>query len=424
MSWLFFIICLVVSLIISLKMFKDVMHPGVLFCVPWIIFSLMLPISELDFNASSNCYLYLAFGVIIFEIACFIIQKKIRINERLQENKYKFKVNYFILKLLIGIEIIFSIFVLYRYYILINNNYTINVLQTYSLNKNELGNEGLISYGRNMFLALGISIIIGYSRVEDKEKKIYKKYMIFQIIIMIILSITRMSRNGMLFSMLPILISYIIVTRQQNIKVIKKLLLFLIIFLIVFFAFSVFKYFYEYTDKTSYIKNFKNQFLTYGCGGIIAIQKMFDAGNFVQYYGLNSFRFFIAIYDKIFNSNYAKSLVQNFISIGNGVTTNVYTFYQYYISDFGLIYALLIQFLVGIFHGVSYKKMSQMKNYWIYIFSFSIYPLIMQFFQDQYISLMSTWIQILIFGFVFLRTNLIFSSYQIQDGLINGEKNE
>ena len=124
------------------------------------------------------------------------------------------------------------------------------------------------------------------------------------------------------------------------------------------------------------------------------------------------------------SSSYETPLVQNFISIGNGVTTNVYTFYQYYISDFGCIYALLIQFLVGIFHGVSYKNMSQMKNYWIYIFCFSIYPLIMQFFQDQYISLMSTWIQILIFGFVFLRTNLIFSSYQIQDGSINGEKNE
>ena len=51
---------------------------------------------------------------------------------------------------------------------------------------------------------------------------------------------------------------------------------------------------------------------------------------------------YIAIYDKIFCSNYAKPLVQDFISIGNGVTTNVYTFYQYYINDFGYIYAILI----------------------------------------------------------------------------------
>ena len=148
---------------------------------------------------------------------------------------------------------------------------------------------------------------------------------------------------------------------------------------------------------------------------------MFDTGNIVQYNGLNTFRFFIAIYDKIFCSNYAKPLVQDFISIGNGVTTNVYTFY---INDFGYIYAILMQFLTGIFHGISYKKMSQMKNYWIYIFSFSIYPLVMQFFQDQYISLISTWIQILILGFIFLKTNLIFCSYAIQERQINGEKNE
>lgn len=424
MSWLVFVMCLVISIIINLKIFKDFMYPGVLFCLPWLVFSLILPISKLNFNASSNCYLYLAFGVIVFEIGCFFIQKKIMLYERLQENKYKFKVNYSILKLLMCIEIIFLIFVLYRYYTLIHHNYTINVLQTYSLNKKELGNEGLIFYGRNVFLALGISIIIGYSRIENEEKDTYRKYMIFQTIIMIIMAITRMSRNGMLFSMLPILISYIIVTRQQNKKVIKKILLFFILFLILFLGFSVLKFFYEYTDKSSYINNFKKQFLIYGCGGIIAIQQMFDTGNIVQYNGLNTFRFFIAIYDKIFCSNYAKPLVQDFISIGNGVTTNVYTFYQYYINDFGYIYAILMQFLTGIFHGISYKKMSQMKNYWIYIFSFSIYPLVMQFFQDQYISLISTWIQILILGFIFLKTNLIFCSYAIQERQINGEKNE
>ena len=424
MSWLVFIMCLIISLIINLKIFKDVMYPGVLFCIPWLIFSLILPISKLNFNASSNCYLYLACGVVAFEIGCLAIQKKIMLYERLKENKYKINVNYSILKLLMCIEIIFFIFVLYRYYILIHYNYTINVLQTYSLNKNELENEGLISYGRNVFLALGTCIIIGYSRIENKEKNTYRKYMIFQTIIMIIMAITRMSRNGMLFSMLPILISYIIVTKQQNTKVIKKIVLFLIFFLILFFGFSVLKFFYEYTDKNSYINNFKKQFLIYGCGGIVALQQMFDKGNIVQYNGLNTFRFFIAIYDKMFNSNYAKTLVQDFISIGNGVTTNVYTFYQYYINDFGYIYAILMQFLIGMFHGISYKKMSQMKNYWIYIFSFSVYPLAMQFFQDQYVSLISTWIQILVLGFIFLRTNLIFRSYPIQERQINGEKNE
>lgn len=50
-----------------------------------------------------------------------------------------------------------------------------------------------------------------------------------------------------------------------------------------------------------------------------------------------------------------------------------------------------------------------MKVYGIYIYCLLMHPLIIQIFQDQYFSLVSSWIQYLIAGFIFLKTNLLFS---------------
>ena len=92
--------------------------------------------------------------------------------------------------------------------------------------------------------------------------------------------------------------------------------------------------------------------------------------------------------------------------LSGGVMTNVYTFYDYYVRDFGCLYAVFAQFIAAYFHGISYKGMLKRNPLQIYYFSFLSYPLVMQFFQDQYISLLSTWIQIIIAGLIVFKTPL------------------
>ncbi|MDO2410755.1 O-antigen polymerase [Enterococcus faecium] len=145
----------------------------------------------------------------------------------------------------------------------------------------------------------------------------------------------------------------------------------------------------------------------YPSGSLATFQKIFDTKIYTLLYGENTFRFFIAIFDVIFGVNKSSSLVQDFINIGN-TSINVYTFYQYYLYDFGPIYALIVQFIIGILHGVSFKNMSMKKPFWIFLYSILIYPLLMQFFQDQYFSIFSTWMQLIIVGFLTLKTDLLF----------------
>lgn len=383
---------------------------GFLYCIPWLFFIIFLPIGNFYFNSSSFAYVFLAIGALLFEIGCLIGNRKGKKNARLEKKEYYLKINFTSLKIITLIEIVFTLYVLYKYYRLIVSNYTYNILQTYFLNKTELSNYGIIAYGRSMFLALGICVIAKYYYICEEDKKKYLKYMKVQLILLVILTITRMNRNGMLFMLLSVLFSYIVAKRQRNKVVLKEIIIAFVIFIVFFSVFSSYKYFYQY-EKGNFLEKTIEQITGYGCGGIIAFQRSLDLSALNHYYGLNTFRFFIAIYDDIAKTHLANNLVQSFITIGPNAVTNVYTIYKYYADDFGLGYALIVQFLIGIIHGVSYKKMSESNTYGIYVYSILIYPLIMQFFEDQYFSLASTWVQMILFGFIILKTNLIFSTY-------------
>lgn len=54
----------------------------------------------------------------------------------------------------------------------------------------------------------------------------------------------------------------------------------------------------------------------------------------------------------------------------------------------------------------------------IYLYSLLMYPLLMQMFEDQYISLTSNWVQLLINGVIFLNTNILFRRKKNSEGLV------
>lgn len=116
------------------------------------------------------------------------------------------------------------------------------------------------------------------------------------------------------------------------------------------------------------------------------------------YDGDNSLRFFKLIGNKlgILPNVEANELIQQFVFVP--YSTNVYTIYDTYYSDFGIGYALFIILILGFFQSLIYYKAIHSKNIRFSIYySLTLYPLLMSFFQDMYFSLTSTWIQIIIF---------------------------
>jgi oligosaccharide repeat unit polymerase len=73
--------------------------------------------------------------------------------------------------------------------------------------------------------------------------------------------------------------------------------------------------------------------------------------------------------------------------------TNVYTFYLPYFDDFGYVGAFVAPFVIGALQGKVYRLARAGSAQFMILFALLLYPLFMQFFQDQYFSLMSTWVQ-------------------------------
>lgn len=108
--------------------------------------------------------------------------------------------------------------------------------------------------------------------------------------------------------------------------------------------------------------------------------------------GDNSLRTIFSIFNAIglLDIN-IKPLTREFLNVPD--PTNVFTVYEAYFNDFSYI-GLIIPSLFLLGHFRLYKRANKRGGAWLFIYSASLYPLIMQFFQDQYFSLFSTWIQV------------------------------
>jgi len=73
--------------------------------------------------------------------------------------------------------------------------------------------------------------------------------------------------------------------------------------------------------------------------------------------------------------------------------TNVYTVFLPYFLDFGWIGVIASFTLFGWAHSAMYERAKRtLDPRWVIATALSMYPLLMQFFQDQYVSLLTTWI--------------------------------
>jgi oligosaccharide repeat unit polymerase len=116
--------------------------------------------------------------------------------------------------------------------------------------------------------------------------------------------------------------------------------------------------------------------------------------------GDNVLRSFWVAMDKLGFETHPVPLVNEFVNVP--YPSNVYTIYRPYFDDFGLLGAVGIQFFLGLLHGVLYRKRFA-SRFFLCVFAISLYPLAMQFFEDQYLSLLSLWVQTAAVLFVFTR---------------------
>lgn len=119
--------------------------------------------------------------------------------------------------------------------------------------------------------------------------------------------------------------------------------------------------------------------------------------------GEYSFRFFIAVLNTLDMTDLTPvPMVRQMPGISGLV--NVYTVYEVYFLDFsylGFLFPTVFLFV----NWLLYVKAKRSAGPWLFIYAASFYPLVMQFFNDQYMTLLSMWIQITFFSFLLIKSS-------------------
>jgi oligosaccharide repeat unit polymerase len=157
------------------------------------------------------------------------------------------------------------------------------------------------------------------------------------------------------------------------------------------------------------ISGLAENFMIYLLGSLSAFDAFIHT-NYSPTYGENSFRFIYSVFYKMgLVEAKPNELVDQYVSIP--FDTNVYTVYKIYFQDFGLLFMILIIVSMALIHTYFYLKAINERQFMpSFLYAVLLYPLLMSFFQEQYLSLMPTWIY---FIFIALAVNLFYSPKRI-----------
>lgn len=125
------------------------------------------------------------------------------------------------------------------------------------------------------------------------------------------------------------------------------------------------------------------------------LQWLEQSSSFTYGYGKYTFRFFLALSRVLFPNIDVPNTVMPF-TVVDGMRTNVYTILHWYTMDFGLIWAYIIQFMMGFIFGKLYirvRKNDNPKRFDIILIAMMMSVILGEFFCDTLFVHVSIWIQ-------------------------------
>jgi oligosaccharide repeat unit polymerase len=240
-------------------------------------------------------------------------------------------------------------------------------------------------------------IVSSISVVMYVKKEIGIVRLIFSISVSLFYVYLATGRTGVLLLLILLFAPSILL----KIIKIKAILIFslLVTILFVFIASMTAKGISIDANFSENLKSFLENIRGYTVAPFLALS-VFINSEFSLGFGENIFRTFFALaYSLRLTDQAPIALIKSYAYVPDA--TNVYTVYETYFRDFYYIGILIPPFFL-LFHWWLYTKSMKLGGIWIFYYSASIYPLMMQFFQDQYFSLLSTWVQVGFWYWIFL----------------------
>jgi oligosaccharide repeat unit polymerase len=246
----------------------------------------------------------------------------------------------------------------------------------YSLSE-EGGGYGVLAYGVTVSLVL---VILESMFFETGRKWRLAAAIMLASIFCVLLT----GRTYVLALLVCFLFPLIIMGR---VRASSGILLLLVIFLPVYYLYAV----TLGKDGGGGVGSMGEVFRLYLYGGLFAFDKLaLNAAELA--YGDNLFRAFFAVLNLIDPPATVIPVVDDYQFIPE--PTNVYTVFSKAYRDFGTAGVVIYLFFIGAMHGFVFARARLGALYYQIILVFSYFALVMQFFQDQYLGLLSTWVQV------------------------------
>jgi oligosaccharide repeat unit polymerase len=389
---------------------RKIMQPAVLFSLLWavilltrFIFSFTI-LPEL-FPISISTYLVLFIGTLSFSLGSFfetlIWQKSgnLRIPNVLTDNQLNLTLRLVYLAI---VTIGLPLFLMASYRLFLASD-----LDDFFIGLRTQLVYGDIDIGPTKYLVSLSFIVFGISLYSYfNQKNIINTFLLWLTSLVTITYSIFMTGRGFFLIMLSLFLGMSFLHNKKF--SFRKVIRFLAVFFVLFIAFGI-MYGKGGNEENTIVENMKQASqatAVYLVSAVNALDWDLHHQFQISYSGNNSLRLFRKIGDHFNLTQNAKipDLVQPFVFVP--YPTNVYTVYSPYIKDFGKWYAWFMVAVFGFIHSFVHNKAITTKNFrYSLYYSFLLFPLLISFFADFYLTIFSTWIQVIFFTELFIFLN-------------------
>jgi oligosaccharide repeat unit polymerase len=385
---------------------KNYTTPSFIFVLTWLIvlvsYHLSLTTTDFQYIISNSTFLLINFGSFCFSSGCLLsVKKYVSLSDAKPILNYSWSksFDYFI-------TIFLTVFLFLQYSYLSNELDVHDNISSFLIQLRYLKNYEDLDYGIYAYIGtvsvfnLGIRILRGIKSKHDSF------FLIISIFIAISFAILSTGRTNFFLLILMAIGSLIVKGEISLFSVFKYFTFTLISFAVIGVLLN--KGGNIDNDFQSNLELMFNNITGYLVGPICALD-VFLSKEFTLGYGQNTFRFVNAFLFKMgLSSNEPISLVEDFVHIPYPV--NVYTIYKKYLLDFGYTITFIILFILGSLTSILFTKAIQSSSItYKYMYCLMMFPIILSFFNEQFFSILSQWIQHFILIYLF---NLFFFKKQ------------
>lgn len=393
------LLIIILMIAVSIFFYKDIMSPAFLMLLPWVFSFFMLIDSELYYMEKSSAYTYIIIGLMIFQIFYAISffntsKKKSLLKKEYYAEKYReLRINPLIMWVLIIFE---TLTMVYYYRVLASGSDPI----------------GIFEYIHKMVFAVFYLLILHLCTCAKEEKKRAMKFTVAHCVPLIFtLLLPSNGRASYFVFILGAVFIYLTFHDYDTFTILKYFSVVLAVFLVLFIYVAIRKNHIVATSSgVDLFAEARNWLTHYISGSLITFSKWLPVWKIDYSFGKNTFRIIYALLDRVgFNVEVASTFFP-FMQIGPNYNNiaNVYTIFYTYIIDFGYLGGWITELILGIWYAKIYIKKDTHKFGDIYLYAVFMYALFMQCFGDQYVAIVSYYLQMYLWYFLFYKCQLLF----------------